>query len=376
MAKTWHKDGRRWKFGAEMEQDTEKPSRINRVPGKYKFRTVDDATMRPRSAFRMFSEIKREDIVWFWEPYIPLGRLTMLGGDPGAGKSFITTAIAAALSRGDSLPGEPDGIRGPTVTLMLNAEDDPSDTMRPRLENLHADMTKIAISTEDIILDADGFETIRQMIADTNAKLLIIDPIVAFLGAKMNMNNANEVRHIMKGLARMAKKLNVAIVVVRHNRKAPAGATAGKAIYAGNGSIDFTAATRSELAVTETKNGLKFMNHIKTNSGRKGATIQYTIESMADGSGLFRWGDFVISASGTTGLSKKFKGEADTKAWLFDLLRAEPNGLPAKSIFELGKMKGYSQTKLEHVKKGVALSERLAGEWVWKLDPKTSVVVE
>ena len=324
-----------------------------------------------------FSQIKREDIVWFWDPYIPLGRLTMLGGDPGAGKSFITTAIAAALSRGDSLPGEPEGVRGPTVTLMLNAEDDPADTLRPRLENLHADMTKIWLSTEDIILDADGFETIREMVADTDAKLLIIDPIVAFLGPKVNMNNANEVRHIMKGLALMAKKLNIAIVVVRHNRKAPAGAAAGKAIYAGNGSIDFTAATRSELAVTEGKNGVKFMNHIKTNSGRRGPSIQYSIEAMADGSGLFRWGEFVVMMSGQpAGLSKKFKGESEVQAWLFDLLRQHPDGLAAKSIFEMGKMKNYSQTKLEHVKKGVAVSERMAGEWVWKLDPNTKVVVE
>jgi DNA repair protein RadA/Sms len=361
-----------WKFGAQMD---EIPSKINRKPGTYKFRTIDDDTMRPRSALMPFSQIKREDIRWFWEPYIPLGRLTMLGGDPGAGKSFITTAIAAALSRGESLPGEPDGVRGPTVTLMLNAEDDPSDTLRPRLENLNADMTKIWISTEDIILDADGFETVREMVKDTGAKLLIIDPIVAFLGAKMNMNNANEVRHIMKGIARMAKRLDIAIVVVRHNRKAPAGAAAGKAIYAGNGSIDFTAATRSELAVTETKNGMKFMNHIKTNSGRKGPSIQYEIVSMPDGSGLFRWGDFVVTMN-ATGLSKRFMNEAEVQAWLFDLLRAHPDGVQAKEVFSLGKLKGYSQTKLEHVKKGVALSNRIGGEWVWTLDPETKIVVD
>lgn len=349
--------------------EIEIPSKINRKPGVYKFRTPDDDTMRPRSALVSFSQIKREDIVWFWDPYIPLGRLTMLGGDPGAGKSFITTAIAAALSRGDSLPGEEEGVRGPTVTLMLNAEDDPADTLRPRLENLHADMTKIWLSTEDIILDADGFETIREMVADTDAKLLIIDPIVAFLGPKVNMNNANEVRHIMKGLARMAKKLNIAIVVVRHNRKAPAGASSGKAIYAGNGSIDFTAATRSELAVTENRNGLKFMNHIKTNSSRKGKSIQYSIEPLADGSGLFQWGPMVDTNSmGGGTVSRTFKDEEKVQTWLFDLLKEHPEGLPAKAVFELGRLQKYSQTKLEHVKKGVAVSSRIAGEWVWKLD--------
>lgn len=360
-----------------MEIEDEKPSKINRKPGKYKFRTPDDDTMKPRSALMAFSKIKREDIVWFWDPYIPLGRLTMLGGDPGAGKSFITTAISAALSRGDSLPGEPDGIRGPTVTLMLNAEDDPADTLRPRLENLRADMTKIFLSTEDIILDAAGFETIRQMVADTNAKLLFIDPIVAFLGPKVNMNNANEVRHIMKGLARMAKKLNIAIVVVRHNRKAPAGSSPGKAIYAGNGSIDFTAATRSELAVTESKSGVKFMNHIKTNAGRKGPSIQYTIEALADGSGLFKWGDFALTMNGQgAGLSKKFRDEGEVQAWLWGLLSQHPEGMSTNSIFELGRLKKYSQTKLEHMKKGVAISVRVGSEWFWKLDPDTKVDID
>lgn len=356
-----------------MKQDTEIPSKINRVPGTYKFRTIDDETMKPRSALMPFSMVKREDIKWFWDPYIPLGRLTMLGGDPGAGKSFITTALAAALSRGDSLPGEEEGIRGPTVTLMLNAEDDPGDTLRPRLENLNADLSKIWISTEDIILDADGFETIREMVDDTKAKLLIIDPIVAFLGGKMNMNNANEVRHIMKGLARMARKLDIAIVVVRHNRKAPAGATPGKAIYAGNGSIDFTAATRSELAVVENKNGLKFMNHIKSNSGRKGKSIQYEIVSMPDGTGLFRWGDFVENAMVGGAISRRFLNEGKAQAWLWDLLRNHPDGIQVKSVFEMGKLAGFSQTKLEHVKKGVAFSERVADSWVWKLDPNSKV---
>lgn len=349
--------------------------KISRKPGTYKFRTFDDDTMKPREGYVMFSQIKREDITWFWHPYVPLGRTTMLGGDPGAGKSFIIMAIAAALSRGDSLPGEKENVREPTVTLILNAEDDPADTMRPRLENLRADMTKIALSTEDIILDADGFETIRQMVKDTGAKLLVIDPIVAFLGPKINMNNANEVRHVMKGLARLARNLNIAVLVIRHNRKSPAGATAGKAIYAGNGSIDFTAATRSELAVTETKNGMKFMNQIKANSGPRGPSIQYSVESMADGSGLFKWGDFVATQNGSPlGISKTFKDEKKVKQWLHDMLIQKPDGEMVSNILIAGKLKGYSQTKLEHVKRGVATSYRAGGVWYWKLD--TSAPVE
>lgn len=327
----------------------------------------------------MMSEIKREPIEWLWEPYIPLGRITMLGGDPGAGKSFITTAISAALTRGDSLPGELDHVRDPMSVLMLNAEDDPADTLQPRLSNLHADLTKVFISSEDIILDADGLTAIDEMVEETGAKLLIIDPVVAFLGPKMDMNRANEVRPIMKGIARIARRRNIAIVVVRHNRKAAAGAP-GKAIYNGNGSIDFTAAVRSELAVTETKNGVKFMNHIKTNSGKMGPSIRYEIEALDDGTGLFRWGDIVLGNPNVANnpskpiLAKSYKNEGQVKIWIHDMLKNHPDGLLMKEIISMGQLVGYSQTKLEHAKKGIAVSAKRPDGWYWRLD--TSAPVE
>lgn len=349
---------------------------MNRTPSKFKFRTMDDVKLKKQNGPQMFSTVTSERIDWFWYPYIPLGRLTILGGDPGAGKSFITAAIAAAASRGDSLPGEKQDVREPMVTLILSAEDDPADTTKPRLNNLHADQTKIAVFTEDIVLDKEGLVAVKEMVLEINAKLLVIDPIVAYLGAKMDMNRANEVRPIMRGLARIARELNIAVIVVRHNRKVSAGGKEGKAIYSGSGSIDFTASVRSELAVETARNGNKYMNHIKANSGRLGPSIRYDIIEMPDTTGRFEWGEIVsasIFGGGKVALSRRFKNEAEVKLWLFDLLKQCPEGELSKNVFAKGLLHGYSQTRLEHVKKGIALSVKVGSEWVWKLNPDARI---
>lgn len=362
-----------------LEEELEEKPVLSRKPNKFRFRTVEEPELRDYDGPIAFSDIQIERIDWFWYPYIPLGRITMIGGDPGAGKSFITTALAAGASRGDSFPGEEADVREPMNTLLLSVEDDPNDTIKPRLQNLHANQKKVFISPKDIILDVAGLSSIRDMVRQKKIKLLIIDPIVAFLGAKMDMNKANEVRPLMRGLYHIAKDMNIAVVVVRHNRKVGAGVKEGKAIYSGSGSIDFTASVRSELAVSEDRNGNKFMNHIKTNSGKMGPSIRYEIIEMEDGTGLFKWGEVVtgpLAHAMKAGISKRFKNETIIKRWLFDLLTQAPEGELAKNIFAKGMLHGYSQTKLEHVKKGLALSVKSGHEWVWKLDPAASLTLE
>lgn len=348
------------------------------IPATIRFRTNSDGKLRCRKGPKPLSEVVETPIEWFWEPYIPLGRLTMLGGDPGAGKSFITTALSATFSRGDPFPGEKER-REPGSTLMLSVEDDAADTIKPRVRNLRGDLTRVFISEEDIVLDEDGLKAIRQMIAQTGAKFVIIDPIVAFLGPKMDMNRANEVRHIMKGLAKIAKETNIAILVVRHNRKEAAGQT-GKAIYAGMGSIDFTASVRSELAVTTSKNDTHFLNHIKTNSGRKGQSLTYSITALDDGSGLFAWGDFAqwppTSATSKSIGTARFRDEGKVRMWLHDLLTQHPDGMSSEDVFTAAKLEGYSLSKLNTAKKGVAISEKSGKDWRWRLDPGSKAVVQ
>lgn len=353
--------------------------KFSRKPNKFRFRTLEEVKLGSKDGPQAISGVETEKIDWLWYPYIPFGRLTILGGDPGAGKSFITTAIAAALSRGDSLPGEKTS-REPIITLMLSAEDDPGDTIKPRLNNLYADQTKIFVFTDDIVFDKEGIAALKEMVRQTGARLLIIDPIVAYLGAKMDMNRANEVRPIMRGLYRIAKSLNIAVIVVRHNRKVSAGGKEGKAIYSGSGSIDFTASVRSELAVETSKNGSKYMNHIKANGGKLGPSIQYDIIEMPDTTGRFEWGQVVsqtlFGSVNKINISRKFKNDREVRMWLFDHLKMLPSGDLSINIYAAGKLHGYAQTRLEHVKKGIAISQKVGSEWVWKLDPNAQVDVD
>lgn len=354
------------------DEYTEIPGQI---PNEIRYRVQGEHISKIRSGPRPISEIEEKPIEWFWEPYIPLGRLSMLGGDPGAGKSFITTELAATLSKGGCFPGDKEPHEAGN-TLMLAVEDDPADTIKPRLRNLSADLSKIFITEDEIVLEEDGFKAIKLMIKKTNAKLVIIDPIVAFLGSKMDMNRANEVRQVMKGLSKIAREFNIAMLVVRHNRKENAGAGNTKAIYAGMGSIDFTASVRSELAVTTSPNGLHFLNHIKANSGMKGKSLTYSIRSLDDGSGMFEWGDFANwppDRNSTGKISKTPRDSGKVKRWLFDLLKNHPEGISSNDVHELGKASGFSVTKLDHSKKGLVNSKPRGGTWYWELKSDAKV---
>ena len=198
----------------------------------------------PLAALRCVADVEAESVDWLWELQIPLRHLTGLEGDPGEGKSFITQAIATGLSCGAGLPGAETS--PPSNTLLLTAEDYVPISVRPRLEAMGANLERVFAYDEAFSLAADGFGKLEELVARTSARLLVIDPIVAFLPAAMDIHRANEVRAIMAGLAALAQKCNCAVLIVRHLAKG----NTSKAIYRGLGSIDFTAACRSSARRT------------------------------------------------------------------------------------------------------------------------------
>lgn len=321
---------------------------------------------------KWFTEVKIERVEWLWYPYIPLRKLTMLGGDPGMGKSFISQAIAAAVSTGEPLPGQASGMREGRNVLLLAGEDDPGDTLKPRLLSLNADLSRIAVSGDDIRLDEDGLAIIRAMMAETQASLFVIDPIVAYMGAKMDMNRSNEVRPMLKGLASIAHDYNASGLIVRHLRKASTNGTKGKALYSGMGSIDFTAAVRSELQVEEAKNGKKYMNHVKTNLGPVGRSINYLINEDQE----FEWGsttDTPVFTSVTPTISQRFAKEDEAKRLIYDMLKDAPEGLPSNDLYNYARARGISDRTLKRAKEGLAVVEKTSTGWLWKLNPGTKV---
>src|SRR5215831_20938152 len=137
----------------------------------------------PAIPARPLSQIQTKTIRWLWEPYLPRGKLAIFDGNPGVGKSFITVDLAARFTRGGPLPGGKQLDR-PHTTILLSAEDDAADTIRPRAETAGADLDRIiALGAEDrapLFFPAQVSE-LEELIYAHAADLVVIDPIMAFL---------------------------------------------------------------------------------------------------------------------------------------------------------------------------------------------------
>lgn len=215
--------------------------------------------------------VQSEPVKWLWHPYLPLGKLTIIEGDPGCGKSFLTTAICAHLTNGILLPTESKE-RDPMNVMFINREDGVEDTVKPRFESLDGDCTRF-FYVRDTSFNLTHTDDLDNWIEETASKLVIVDPLQSFLGDKVDMYRANEVRPILDGLGEVAKKRSVSIVLIRHLTKS----NMSKAGYRGMGSIDFTAAARSVLLAGVNPNDPEERAFVQTKSSlaREGASIGY-----------------------------------------------------------------------------------------------------
>ena len=158
------------------------------------------------------SEIQSQEVSWLWFPFIPYGKLTIVQGDPGDGKTTFVLNIAAKLSKGEGIDSEMK-LTEPLNVIYQSAEDGLADTVKPRLEQAGADCGKISVIDEKIKSLSMIDERLEQAIIKTGAKLLILDPIQAYLGGGMDMNRANEARDMTKKLAALAEKYQCAVVL-------------------------------------------------------------------------------------------------------------------------------------------------------------------
>src|SRR5437660_11349850 len=211
-------------------------------------------TSGPGAVLRCFSDIAPKPLRWVWPGRIPLGKLTLLVGDPGLGKSLLTAGIASCVSRGASFP---DGARCDSGSaILLSAEDDPGDAIRPRLDAAGADVSRVHILDAVRVQLTDGSLTEKSFNLETDiallegvlrehpdVRLIVIGPISAYLGGTDSHSNA-EVRGLLSPLAALAAKYGVAVLAVTHLRK-----SAGAAIYRAISSIAFAAASRAVWAV-------------------------------------------------------------------------------------------------------------------------------
>ncbi|MDA8335939.1 MAG: AAA family ATPase [Peptococcaceae bacterium] len=322
------------------------------------------------------AEVESESVNWLWFPYIPKGKLTMLDGNPGEGKTFLMLALAAAISRGWPLPGEdgkPDeAVRTPSPVLYLTAEDGLGDTLRPRLDKAAADVRFIHALTgtydEDGILQPVTLgETsiLRQALEERKPALVVVDPIQAYLGAGVDMHRANEVRPILTGLAHLAEEFSCAVVTVRHLGKGQKD----QAIYRGLGSIDFTSAARSVLIAGRDQKDKtrRAVVQIKNNLAPFGPAIGYAIED-----GAFLWtgvSDLTAADLLAPEPVAREKGAKDEAAdFLQEFLQYGPR--KQDDVKAEADSRGISSITLYRAKKSLevkSLKQGQKGPWYWKL---------
>ena len=228
------------------------------------------------------SDVELTPVEWLWKPYLPFGKLSVLQGNPGEGKTYFAMHLAAACTNGKLLPNMER--MEPFNVIYQTAEDGLGDTVKPRLIEAGADLDRVLVIDDSDVQLTLSDERIEKAIVENNARLVIIDPIQAYLGADVDMNRANEVRPIFMRLGQVAQRTGCAILLIGHLNKA-AGM---QSLQRGLGSIDIAAAVRSVMFIGKLKHDptMRILTHEKSSLAPPGASLAF---SLGDEGG-FRWG--------------------------------------------------------------------------------------
>lgn len=326
--------------------------------------------------------VKVEQIEWLLYPFIPFGKVTIIQGDPGEGKTTMVLQIIAKLTRGEpillnkksqkeaqqdseeNLKQEvlsQDNSIQPVNVIYQTAEDGLGDTIKPRLLAAGADCSRVLVIDDReqplTMLDVRLEEAIMQ----TKARMVVLDPIQGFLGTDVDMHRANEIRPLMKRMAVLAEKYHCAIILIGHMNKN----SNGKSSYRGLGSIDFQAAARSVLIVGRLKDEpeTRVMCHVKSSLAPEGKSVAFRLDKETG----FQWiGEYDISADDLLSGDARGQKSRIAKEFLLDILA--DGGMAQKKIEEEANKQGIKKKTLRNAKQELEIdSVKRGNQWFWIL---------
>ena len=306
------------------------------------------------------SEVDTQTVEWLWEPYIPFGKVTIVQGNPGEGKTTFALRLAAACTNRKPFPHM--AVHEPFNVIYQTAEDGLGDTIKPRLMEAEADLDRVLVIDESKQGLSLSDERIERAIRQTGARLIILDPIQAYVGEKTDMNKANEIRPIFRRLAEIAERTGCAVILIGHLNKAAGGQSA----YRGLGSIDFRAAARSVLLIGRVKRepNVRVIVHDKSSLAPEGKPIAFCLDPETG----FSWiGEYDITAdellSGAGGNTATKTEQAERL--ILDLL-ADGKELASEDIVKAAAEAGISERTVQNAKRnmgGVLGARRVGGQW-------------
>ncbi len=334
---------------------------------------IEPELQRASLRTKPFSEIKPERVNWLWPARIPSGKLTLIAGDPGLGKSMLTAYIAAIVSKGGTWP---DGTHAPTGdVLIVNLEDGQADTTRPRLDAAGADVARVHAA--DLVQQLDS--TLRcmtladvQPIADALARMpqpraVILDPASAFMGSA-DSHVAADVRGLLAPLAELAQRSGVAFILIAHLNKSSAQSAMNRI----NGSGAYVAACRSAWIVVKDKDDelRRLLLPLKNNLGPDQGGLAYRVAVAENGAPFVEFESEPVNVRADDALAAADEDESgdDSGSFLCDLLRS--GSMAAKEIYREAESAGYSRDAMKRAKRRMgieAIKAGMNGGWCWRL---------
>jgi hypothetical protein len=320
------------------------------------------------------ADVAPQPVTWLWPGRLAIGKVTLLAGDPGLGKSLLTLDIAARVSRGAAWPDSPATRQRAGGVALLSAEDDLADTIRPRLDAHEADVSRVHAITSLSDLGRDVQQLRAAIDRIESCRLVIVDPISAYMGRADSHVNA-EVRAVLAPLAELAAETGIAILAVTHLRKGE-----GAAMYRAMGSLAFVAAARAAWAVVrdKTRADRRLLLPIKNNLARDvGSGLAYRVESHGfDGAPVICWESAPVTVTADEALAPELRKpgrpadeRAEAEAWLRAALADGPRS--ARDVTrEATEARCISKRTLERAQRAVgvvAYRPENPGPWFWCL---------